>query len=86
MYRRCLVLPLLIDRVLRTGMFAVILVLLLWIAQWGSPKWPELRRRWAAGRQKAEEKKPKRKTRRRRKDPAAQKDSDSDEKKEKKSK
>ncbi|MHC4116138.1 MAG: hypothetical protein ACYSWO_01395 [Planctomycetota bacterium] len=81
-----LFLPLLIDRILRTGMFAVILVLLLWIAQWGFPKWPELRRRWVAGRQKAKEEKPKRKTGRQRKDPAVEKDSDSNEKKQKKSK
>lgn len=51
-----LFLPLLVDQVLRIGAFAILLVLLLWLAQWWFPKLPELRRRWADGRQKALEK------------------------------
>ena len=38
-----LYLPLLVDRVLRTGVFAGVLVLLLWIAQWAFRKLPQLR-------------------------------------------
>ncbi len=48
--------PLLVEQVLRIGAFAIVLVLLLWAAQWWFPKLPELRRRWADGRQKALEK------------------------------
>ncbi len=48
-----LFLPLLVEQVLRIGAFAILLVLLLWLAQWWFPKLPELRRRWADGRQKA---------------------------------
>ncbi len=64
-------LPLLIDHVLRTGIFAAILVLLFWLAQWGFPKFPELRQRWVAGRQKALEKKREKMTGTQRKDPTA---------------
>ena len=78
-----LFLPLLVDQVLQTGIFAAILVLLLWLAQWGFPRWPELRRRWAAGRQKAREKKRENKAGKQRKDSTARKDSDSDEEQDK---
>ncbi|MBL7184919.1 MAG: hypothetical protein ISS70_01225, partial [Phycisphaerae bacterium] len=81
-----LFLPLLIDQVLRTGIFAAILVLLLWLAQWGFPRLPELRQRWAAGRQKALEKKREKKTGTQRKDPTAKKHSASNKKQDKQSK
>jgi hypothetical protein len=74
-----LFLPLLIDLVLRTGVFAAILVLLLWLAQWGFPKFPELRQRWIAGRRKALENKQKKKAKIQRKDPTAAKHSASHE-------
>jgi len=48
-----LFLPLLINQILRVGVFAAILVVLLWAAQWAFPKFPELRQRWAAKRQEA---------------------------------
>ena len=38
-----LYLPLLVDRVLQTGVFAAVLVLLLWIAQWAFKRLPQLR-------------------------------------------
>jgi hypothetical protein len=57
-----LFLPLLVYQVLRIGAFAILLVLLLWLAQWWFPKLPELRRRWAAGRQTALEKRQQKKT------------------------
>jgi hypothetical protein len=78
--------PLLIDQVLRTGVFAAILVLLFWLAQWGFPRLPELRQRWAAGRQKALEKKRQKQTGAQRKDTTAKKDSASNKKRDKQSK
>jgi hypothetical protein len=51
-----LFLPLFVEQVLRIGALAILLVLLLWLAQWWFPKLPELRRRWADGRHKALEK------------------------------
>lgn len=74
-----LFLPLLIDQVLRTGIFAAILVPLLWLAQWGFPRFPELRQRWTAGRQKALEARQKKKAW---KEPTAKSDSVGDEEKE----
>ena len=75
--------PLLIDQVLRTGIFAAILVLLFWLEQWGLPKLPELRQRWAAGRQKAFEKKRQKKTGAQWKDTTAKEDSASNNKQDK---
>jgi hypothetical protein len=74
-----LFLPLLIDQVLQTGIFAAILVLLLWLAHWGFPRFPQLRQRWTAGRQKALEVRQKKKAW---KDPTAKCDSVGDEEKE----
>jgi len=67
-----------VDQVLRIGAFAILLVLLLWLAQWWFPKVPELRRRWAEGRRKALEKKQQRKTEKRQKDTTEQESPDSD--------
>jgi membrane protein implicated in regulation of membrane protease activity len=63
-----LFLPLFVDRVLRIGAFAILLVLLLWLAQWWFPKLPELRRRWADGRNKALEKRRQKKAEKEQKD------------------
>jgi len=81
-----LFLPLLIDQVLRIGWFAILLVLLFWLAQWWFPKLPELRRRWAAGKQKALDKKQKKKAEKQEKDTADEKSPDSDNDHDKKSK
>jgi hypothetical protein len=48
-----LYLPLLVDKVIQTGVFAAILVLLLWAAQWAFRTLPQLRRRLGAERQAA---------------------------------
>ena len=80
-----LFLPLLIDYVLQTGIFAAILVLLLWLAQWGFPRLPEWRQRWAAGGQKALEKRREKKTGTQQKEPAAKKRSASNKKQDKQS-
>jgi len=49
--------PLLVDRILGVGVFAMILVLLLWLAQWAYTRFPQLRQSWAARRQQAAQKK-----------------------------
>jgi hypothetical protein len=49
--------PLLVARILGVAVFAAILVLLLWLAQWVYARFPQLRQSWAAGRQQAAEKK-----------------------------
>ncbi len=67
-----LYLPLLVNRILRIGVFAAVLVLLLWVAQWGFSRLPELRQRWAAGRQKALQKKRESKAKKQRKKGTAQ--------------
>ncbi|MHC4463936.1 MAG: hypothetical protein ACYS30_21250 [Planctomycetota bacterium] len=48
--------PLLVNQTLQTGIFAVILVILLWAAQWGFIKLPELRQSLAARKEAASEK------------------------------
>ena len=48
--------PVLVAQVLKTGIFAIILVLLLWFAQWNYEKMPQLRKNLAIRRQKASEK------------------------------
>ena len=81
-----LFLPLLVDQVLQTGIFAAILVLLLWIAQWGFPRFPELRHRWNAGRQKALKAKQEKKAGKQQKKATAKDHSASDEEEDKQSK
>ena len=49
--------PILVARVLKTGWFAIVLVLLLWIGKWYFIKMPELKQNAALRRQKALEKK-----------------------------
>jgi hypothetical protein len=48
--------PLLVNQTLRTGMFAGIIVILLWAAQWGFGKLPELRESLAARKKAVSEK------------------------------
>jgi len=48
--------PLLVSQAIRTGVFAGILVVLLWAAQWGFIKLPELRQRLAARKETVSEK------------------------------
>ena len=43
--------PVLVLRIFKTGWFAIALVLLLWLAQWGFTKMPELRKKAAARRE-----------------------------------
>jgi hypothetical protein len=59
--------PLLVGRILSVGVFAAVLVLLLWVAQWASSRLPELRQRWGAGRQKASQEKQQKKAQKPRK-------------------
>jgi hypothetical protein len=67
-----LFLPLLVNRVLRVGVFAGVLIVLLWAAQWWFSRLPELRQRRAAKRQKALQKKRERKGRKQPKEGTAQ--------------
>jgi len=48
--------PLLVSQAIRTGVFAGILVVLLWAAQWGFIKLPELRERLAVRKEAISEK------------------------------
>jgi hypothetical protein len=47
--------PVLIQEVYKTGLFAVILVLLLWLGQWGFVKFPDLRKNAVLRRKKVME-------------------------------
>ncbi|MGD8499227.1 MAG: hypothetical protein PVJ86_01185, partial [Phycisphaerales bacterium] len=67
-----LFLPLLVNRVLRVGVFAGVLILLLWAAQWWFSRLPELWQRRTAKRQKALQKKRERKGRKQQKEGTAQ--------------
>lgn len=49
--------PLLVNRILYVGVFAAILILLLWVAQWMYSRFPELRQSWIAKRKQALQKK-----------------------------
>ena len=49
--------PLFVDRILGVGVFAVILVLLLWLTHWTFRRFPRLGQSWTASRQRAAEKK-----------------------------
>jgi len=51
--------PVLITQILHTGWFPIVLVLLLWLGQWGYTKMPEMRKNAALRRQQAAEKKKK---------------------------
>ncbi len=48
--------PLLVNRIIEVGVFAAVLVLLLWLAQWAYSRLPQLRQNWVAGRQKVSKK------------------------------
>ena len=76
--------PLLVEQVLRIGAFAILLALLLWLAQWWFPKLPKLRRRWAEGRCKALERRQQKKADKQAKDTAEQESSDSGKEQDKK--
>jgi hypothetical protein len=78
--------PLLVNRILRVGVFAAILILLLWLAQWAYSRWPQLRQQWAAGKQRTAQEKREARARKQQKTNVTEQGSEIPDKKKKQSK
>ncbi|MHC4680812.1 MAG: hypothetical protein ACYTEK_19180, partial [Planctomycetota bacterium] len=78
--------PLLVNRILRVGVFAAILILLLWLARWAYSRWPQLRQQWAAGKQRTAQEKREARARKQQKTSVTEQGSEIPDKKKKQSK
>jgi membrane protein implicated in regulation of membrane protease activity len=81
-----LFLPLLVNQVVQVGVYAGILVLLLWVSRWGFVTFPSLRQQLSARREASLEKKRKTKTQQQSQTGTAQEPQPPDEKQQKQSK